>query len=246
MAINGVIFDLGNTLLHFKGNWPEVARDADGAMVESLVNGGLDLDQDRFAQDFRRRLTAYYVEREHEFIELTTAYILKALLKEYGYPSVSDELVEQALESLYQESQAYWEPEEDTSSTLAVLKDLGYRLGVISSASDDGDVQRLVDKADVRPFLDFVISSAACGIRKPNPKIFEIALEHWGFTPEEVVMVGDTLGADVLGGKNAGIYTIWITRRADVPGNRAHQDTIKPDAVIQALEELPRLLANLP
>ena len=245
MAFKGVIFDLGNTLLHFDGDLLEALKLADESMVECLLTDGIELDQNRFAQDFRDRLNTYYIEREHEFVELTTAYILRNVLADFGYPSVPDDLVAQALECLYQESQAYWLPEKDTCSTLLVLKDQGYRLGVISNASDDADVQNLIDKAEIRSFLDFVLSSAACGIRKPDPKIFQLALEHWEFLPQEVVMVGDTLGADVLGGQNAGLFTVWITRRADTPGNRADLVTIQPDATIETLAELPALLETL-
>jgi putative hydrolase of the HAD superfamily len=125
---------------------------------------------------------------------------------------------------------------------------------VISNAGDDADVQHLVDKIGVRSCLDFVITSAACGIRKPDPQIFQIALDHWDFLPGQVAMhwdflpgqvamVGDTLNADVLGGQNSGLYTVWVTRRADTTANRAHQDAIRPDAVIDTLAELPGLLA---
>jgi FMN phosphatase YigB (HAD superfamily) len=58
-------------------------------------------------------------------------------------------------------------------------------------------------------------------------------------------MVGDTLGADILGAYNAGIYSIWITRHAESPANRAHADTIQPDAKIESLEDLYPLLACL-
>ena len=246
MAIRGLIFDLGNTLMYFAGDWPEVFMVADKAMVKYLVQAGCDLDEDRFALDFRDQLRAYYVSREQEHVELTTAHILKDLLTEYGYPAVSDQVVDRALESFYQETQTYWLPEQDTLTTLASLKSQDYHLGVISNASDDADVQNLVDKAEVRPYLDFVLSSASCGIRKPNPEIFNIALNHWGFSPQEVAMVGDTLDADVLGGKNAGLYTIWITRRVSPSANPAKQDHIKPDATIQTLAELPVLLKDLP
>jgi putative hydrolase of the HAD superfamily len=246
MAIKGLIFDLGNTLMYFAGDWPEVFMVADKAMVKYLVQTGCDLDQDRFALEFRDQLREYYVAREQEHVELTTAHILKNLLTEHGYPSVPDQVVERALESFYQETQAYWLPEQDASATLAALKSQDYHLGVISNASDDADVQNLVDKAEVRPYLDFVLSSASCGIRKPNPEIFNIALKRWGFSPQEVAMVGDTLDADVLGGKNAGLYTIWITRRVGVSPNPAKLDHIQPDATIQTLAELPALLADIP
>ena len=57
-----------------------------------------------------------------------------------------------------------------------------------------------------------------------------------------VAMVGDTLGADILGAQNADIYSIWITRRADNPANQAHADTIKADMKIATLKELTKRL----
>ncbi len=60
--------------------------------------------------------------------------------------------------------------------------------------------------------------------------------------PKQVAMVGDTLGADILGARNAGMFGIWVTRRSDTAGNRAHQDTIRPDAVVGNISELPGLL----
>jgi putative hydrolase of the HAD superfamily len=102
-----------------------------------------------------------------------------------------------------------------------------------------------VDNAGIRGYFDFVLSSAACGIRKPNPSIFEVGLEHWRLVPSEAVMVGDTLGADILGARNAGIYSIWITRRADRPSNRDHAGTILPDDQIETLAELPEKLDSM-
>jgi FMN phosphatase YigB (HAD superfamily) len=58
-------------------------------------------------------------------------------------------------------------------------------------------------------------------------------------------MVGDTLGADILGAQNAGMFAIWVTRYADAPGNRNHRETIHPDATIETIRELPDLLKQL-
>jgi FMN phosphatase YigB (HAD superfamily) len=56
-------------------------------------------------------------------------------------------------------------------------------------------------------------------------------------------MVGDTLGADILGANNLGIASVWINRRVVMrPDNLAHDDTILPKATISALSELPGLL----
>lgn len=241
-----ILFDLGNTLLYFDGQWPEVIMRADRSLLAALQAQGLDLDPEKFVGEFRARLNAYFIERDSEFIEHTTAYILQNLLQEWGFSLLNEDNLEIALREMYTISQSHWHVEADTLETLERLQNAGYHMGIVSNASDDADVQALVDKAGIRGYFDYVLSSAACGIRKPNPTIFEIGMGHWGtIKPKEAVMVGDTLGADILGAKNAGLFSVWITRQADKPGNRDHLDTIQPDATITTLAELPQLLNSL-
>jgi len=244
-SLNAILFDLGSTLVYFDGSWPDVLRNGNDALLNSLLSSGLDLDRRSFGAEFQARMQTYWSQRDTEFIEYSTAYILRSLLTEMGYPSVSEGLIRQALSAMYAVSQAHWKPEADAAPTLQALRAAGYCLGIISNAGDDADVQRLVDQGQLRSYFDFVISSAAMGIRKPNPRIFQLALDHWGLAPEQAAMVGDTLGADILGAHNAGLFSIWITRRADVKANRAHLDTIRPHATISALSEIPGLLQAL-
>jgi putative hydrolase of the HAD superfamily len=240
-----LIFDLGSTLIYFDGNWSKIYSQANAELLRYLKAAGLNLDGEAFLKEFSARLEKYYAEREAEFIEYTTAYNLRALLAEWGYPEVPDAVIEPALEAMYSISQAYWKPEADAAPTLKKLREQDYLLGLISNAADDADVQALVDKANLRPYFEIILSSAAVGIRKPHPRIFEMALEALEATPSSVAMVGDTLGADILGAQNSGIFSIWITRRADVPANRAHSDTINPDATVGSLREIPDLLEDL-
>ena len=244
-SFKALLFDLGGTLLYFDGTWPEVFAKADHQLYAKLEQSGVDLEEHEFIAEFRGRLNAYYVQRESEFIEHTTSYILRTLLAEKGYPDISEDIMQPALAEMYAVSQAYWKTEEDALSTVQTLKAEGYHLGIVSNAGDDADVQTLVDNAQLRPYFDFVLSSAACGIRKPNPRIFQIGLDRWGLAPSETAMVGDTLGADILGAKNAGIFSIWISRRADSPDNRNHLDTIMPDSEIEKLSQIPALLTDL-
>ncbi len=240
-----LLFDLGNTLIYFDGAWPEVFAQAQQELLGQLSEAGVSLDAPEFLKRFEGKLNDYYRERESEFIEHTTAYVLRTVLAEFGHTQVPEEALRASLKKMYAVSQAHWIPEEDCHAALDALKAKGYKMGILSNAGDDADVQTLVDKANLRSYFDFALSSAACGIRKPNPRIFQIALERLGVAPDEAAMIGDTLGADILGARNAGIFSIWITRRADSPGNRDHLDTITPDAKVKTLEELPALLARL-
>jgi HAD superfamily hydrolase (TIGR01509 family) len=239
-----VLFDLGDTLIYFDGDWSEVFAEARQAMLISLQGAGLDLGQE-FIDDFYARMLDYYQQRDEEFIEYTTHYILRTALSDWGYGNTPDEVLSQALVGLHAVTQAHWHPEADALPTLQALRQMGYRLAMISNAADDPNTQVLVDKLGARPYLEFVMSSASQGIRKPNPKIFLATLEKMGTVPERSVMVGDMLGADILGAHNAGIFAIWITRRADKAANRAHADTIRPDAQVATLSELPGLMERL-
>ena len=243
--LQAVLFDAGNTLIYFQGNPLEAFAESDRTLINTLHAAGLKLDENAFLAQFRLRLEQYYAERETEFIEYTTAYILRTCLAEWGYPDIPETLLRKALADMYAVTQARWQPEDDALPTLEALRRQGYRLGLISNAADDADVQVLIDKARLRPYLEIILTSAAAGIRKPNPRIFQAALDFLGIRSEKAAMVGDTLGADILGAKNAGIYAIWITRRANTPANLAHQFTIQPDATINTLSELPGLLETL-
>lgn len=239
-----VLFDLGDTLMYFDGSWPQVFAEARQALLHSLQQAHLPLEQG-FLDDFYARMQAYYRERETEFIEHTTRYVLRNTLAQWGYPGQPAEVIEQALAAMHTITQAHWVPEPDALPALERLQALGYRMALISNGADEPNTQVLVDKGGFRPFFEVILSSAAEGIRKPNPKIFCTALERMGVAARQAVMVGDTLGADILGARNAGIFSIWITRRADTPANRAHADTIHPDARVATLEALPDLLEAL-
>lgn len=237
-----LLFDLGNTLLFFDGYWPDIFTQSHGVLIDTLINSGYKFDRSRFIEDFSARLKEYYTAREIEFIEHTTGIILRDLLKKYGYDEVSYEAIHGFLDQMYAVTQDYWKIEDDAIQTLAILKEKGFRLGILSNAGYDRDVQTLVDRTGLRPFFEQIITSAAVGIRKPHPRIFKVAMDSFHTSPSQTLMIGDTLGADVLGAFNAGLSSVWITRRANTVDNRAHENTIQADAIINKLSELPAIL----
>ena len=243
---DAVLFDLGNTLIYFDCDDESVFARMDAAMVDSLQASGLKLDHGTFLKQYRERLERYEAERDSELIEHSTTFIIRSLLTEAGLVQPAQSVIKTAMRARYAVSQAYWKLEEDTYPVLEALRAQGYRLGIVSNASDDDDVQTLIDNARLRAYFDVIVTSAAQGIRKPNPRIFLDVLARLGVAPERAAMVGDTLGADILGAQNAGLLAIWITRRANKAANRDHLDTIQPDEAITALSELPAILIRFP
>ena len=83
-------------------------------------------------------------------------------------------------------------------------------------------------RMDVDSKLDHVLVSEDLGIRKPDPRIFERALELTGVQPSESVMIGDSLQADIAGAASIGIGTIWINGH----DNSLDEATHKPDEIV--------------
>jgi HAD superfamily hydrolase (TIGR01662 family) len=168
---------------------------------------------------------------------------LQELLQQKGLPDIPAAVVRTALDAMYSITQQNWYLETDTLPTLKTLQGLGYRLGMISNTSDDKNVQQLVDRWELRPFFETIITSAGCGIRKPDERIFQLALDHFGVPAEQIAMVGDSLEADIQGANLVGMYSIWITRRVDLP--EEGELTIQPQAALPKLDLIPALLADI-
>lgn len=239
-----VLFDLGHTLLRFDAEWPEVRARSSQELVRALNEAGYSVTGDRFIEDLHQRFDQHYAYRENVWKEYTTEGILTGLMRDYGHSNIPAEKLRPAIDAMYAVSQAHWQLEEDAIPMLERLQEEGYRLGIISNAGDDQDVQTLIDQSGIRGYFDIIIVSAAAGIRKPAPDIFHMALKHWQAAPQQAVMIGDTLNADVLGAQNVGMCNVWITRRAERPDNLAFQETIRPDAAIETLSALPELLKS--
>ncbi len=235
-----IIFDLGNTLIYFDGCYPRMMPYACQAFWQFFQQAGIALPQAEFTAEMQQVEEENMQARDLDHVERPTRPLLRHLLEKYGVNNLDEDLLRQAVAASYAVSQACWHPEADALPILQALKARGHRMGIVSNAGDDDDVQFLVDKAALRPMMDFVISSAAFGWRKPLPVIFEAALAHWGAHPSQAVMVGDRLEADVAGAHSMGMKGIWINRR--VAANYTTDD-IKHHAPDWTIDSLDALLA---
>ena len=238
--IEAILFDLGNTLLYFDGDFPTVLKLARQAACDALIEYGIHMEREVFLDQFADMMAKNHARREDDWIEYTTTQLLQTVLAQTGV-SAPPLIIQTALRAFYAVTQCSWLPEKDAFSTLNDFHQRGYSLGILSNAAEDWDVQMLVDKAGLRPFLDFVLTSAAIGVRKPSPETFRAAFSHWDFPPEQIAMVGDTLNADILGANQLGMFSVWITRRVKNLGEQ-NDDRLRPNAVIKNLTELRRVL----
>jgi HAD superfamily hydrolase (TIGR01549 family) len=200
--------------MYERANWDSITAQADEALTNYLREQGMELNLSTFPREFRKRLDKYFRKREKDLLETTYSFVLRDVLEDKGYNDLSDGIIRGALDRLFAVTQTNWALEGDTLQTLKKLEADGYRMGLISNAGDDEDVQQLARRFGIAQYFDFILTSAACSYRKPHRRIFELALSNWYFLPSEAVMVGDNLDADVRGAQSVGLYAIWISRRA--------------------------------
>jgi 2-haloalkanoic acid dehalogenase type II len=126
----------------------------------------------------------------------------------------------------------------DTRSALDRLRP-HFAIGVVSNADDDHLLQALTDNglADEGLFA-FILSSEGARSYKPRRRIFEEAAARFGLPPEDVLYVGDSPIADVLGARSAGMPVAWINRL----GAQRPERVPEPDLEIADLTVLADLL----
>ena len=229
--------------MYERANWGAITAQADDALTNYLLAEGMELNLSTFPREFRKRLDKYFKKREKDLLETTYSFVLRDVLEDKGYRDVPDGIIRGGLDRLFAVTQTNWVLEGDTLQTLKKLETDGYRMGLISNAGDDQDVQQLARRFGIAQYFDFILTSAACSYRKPHRRIFELALSNWYFLPSEAVMVGDNLDADIRGAQSVGLYAIWISRRA---GRRTEEQlSVQPDASLSTLRELPPILDRL-
>lgn len=119
-----------------------------------------------------------------------------------------------------------------------VLENLNYaglKLGIISNFY--GNVEALCQEFGYMPYLNVILDSAVVGLKKPDPKIFALAVEKLAVSsPDQVAFVGDSFERDMMPAKAAGMKTYWLLgdQRKDPP------QASQVDVVLHSLEDLLR------
>ena len=214
-AVRAILYDAGRTLVRPRPEAPEIWD----FLAHQL---GLDLARERqlpdvghfyYARLGQDGLGAY--DSDERARSFWGAYYAQALI-DAGVDLPRPELLSagDALYDWYQRPEQ-WEPYPETLEALGRTHERGLVQGVVSDWGTD--LVSLLHAHDVTRHLDFVVASAAVGTAKPHPDIFRFALARADLKPAEVVYVGDSYVADVLGARAAGIAAVLIDREGRAP-----------------------------
>jgi putative hydrolase of the HAD superfamily len=192
MKTRAVFLDALGTLVELEPPWTRLAcalGDARDAPVEAAM----------------RKEMAYYREHAHEAVDDEAL----AELRERCAALLSRELGRE-VDVATMMSAIRFHPAADARPALSRLRELGLKLVCVSNW--DVSLPQVLDDAGIGPLLDGVVTSAGAGARKPDPAIFNAALELAGCEPGEALHVGDTPEEDVAGAEAAGISALLLDR----------------------------------
>jgi putative hydrolase of the HAD superfamily len=242
--IRGVILDYGSTLITFEGDIAEVRTRAHRALYDALRGEGLALRGQPFLERLARNFDENDRKRAVDHLEPTAFAVLGATLREEGVPPQSAERLRRALRAMYAVYESHWKLYPDSLAALEKIRSAGLRMAMLSNASDADNVRRMLAGHRLESFFDPVVISAAIGIRKPDPRAFQPILSAWNLPAREIVMVGDQLGADILGARNLGLRTIWLTTEENSPSNKPLRRKISADAQVKTIGDAAALLVH--
>jgi HAD superfamily hydrolase (TIGR01662 family) len=231
--IQGVIFDVGGTLIYSNDNHFEHANAWAAATFLRLQ--GFQLDAEKFTEQLVTfRKTSPKADAELRQIN-TTAEHLQTVSGHFGL-HLSPEL-------LLRLEQAFITPEAHGAIPIPdiqeVVRELHGRvkLAVISNTRSHILIEETVKHLGLRGCFDPFVTSVNSGYRKPSPRIFQNVLDVWKIPPEQVVMIGDSPSNDVAGAKTVGMKTIWL--KVDSSETEAHRADAVAEMPKDILEILP-------
>lgn len=207
--VTDVFFDLDHTLWDFEKNSALTFK-------KILTKNGVDVRLHDFLEVYVPSNLAFWkLYREEKITKEELRYQrLKSVFDTLGL-MVSDELINKLADEYIQYLSSYNHLFPNTIEILEYLKPK-YKLHIITNGFQEIQ-DRKMENAKIHSYFENVINSEMAGVKKPNPAIFQLALNSAGVASENSIMIGDSLEADILGAKALGFHALHFNAHNEQP-----------------------------
>ena len=245
-SLKAILYDFDDTLIDWSGctrHWRDISQQHI-SLVFSYVKSNIYplADSHKFCETFHKLTFQAWTEAKQT---LRTPHIGQLLMDTCANLGVPRRILKvNDLMDAYQ-----WEPVDgvipfpDTIDVLRNFDNMGIKQGLVTNAYTPMTMRwREVESYGFDQYLvrERCISAADIGYLKPDPRIFEAALERLELQPNEVVFVGDSREADIAGAQNFGMKAILrvnpYSTRTNMPSVFPYK--IVPDAEISSLQDI--------
>ena len=211
-----ILFDYGQTLVN--------EQKFDGVKGTEAVL--------QYATKNKYNLTAEQIQREAGRINqelgrfdpatrhLTQVEVPNVMFSPYLYESQGIEvpLSTEEIDKIFWDAASPGVPTEGVGLFLEFLRERGIRTGVISNISyAQAVVANRIHEMIPDHAFEFILTSSQYVFRKPNERIFRLALEKAGLPAEDVWYIGDQYECDIKGAAAAGMTSVWYVGAIDLP-----------------------------
>ncbi|MFS4456440.1 YjjG family noncanonical pyrimidine nucleotidase [Maribacter sp. 2304DJ31-5] len=209
--VSDVFFDLDHTLWDFERN---SALTFEKILSQHSIKVGLSEFLDVYVPINFKFWKLY---REEKITKSELRYQrLRSVFDTLGH-EISDDTIHRLSEEYIAHLSSFGHLFPDTIEILNYLRPK-YKLHIITNGFREVQKKKLVN-AKIHSFFDHVVDSEMAGVKKPDPFIFELAMKKARVSPENSIMIGDNLEADIFGAQALGMKTLHFMVNDEPPHN---------------------------
>lgn len=236
--VKGIIFDYGGTLDTGGDHWSYVIEDA-------YRKAGVYIDHDAFRDAYvfaeRELARTLHILPHHTFADLM-AIKIKIEMQELAAGSVVPADFVDTKAPLIADY-CYKAAKESIERAVPVLEELSRRYKLVLVSNFYGNIASVLKDFGIDRFFSKIVESAVVGVRKPDPRIFELGAEAMGLKPEETLVIGDSYRKDIVPAEKAGAQVLWIKGKGWTPEEDAQ---LHPNIIVRLHDVLQLLQGNEP
>lgn len=195
MKYQAVIFDLFGTLVP---NFSEREYHQVVVKMASILSAPEDEFWQLWKASFNQRALGILPDLESQ---------IRSVCRQLGQEVNGDKMREAARVRFDYEKQATI-PRPEAIKTLSALKSRGVKIGLISDCSSE--VPAIWNDLPLAPFFDVTIFSCSVGLRKPDPRIYHLALQQLEVGPENCIYIGDGSSRELPGASEVGMQAAQL------------------------------------
>ena len=206
-SITDIFFDLDHTLWDFE-------RNSRLTFIKIFRENAVETNLEDFLQYYVPLNLEYWkLYREERISKSDLRYQrLKRTFDALDY-KIEDELIDTLSEQYIEHLSSFNHLIPETVEILEYLRPK-YRLHIITNGFQEIQEKKL-KLSNIAGYFDQVVNSEMAGVKKPNPKIFQLALQMANVSSKNSLMIGDNIEADILGAKAVGFNALHYNAHDD-------------------------------
>lgn len=236
MAIRGILFDIGDTLIDATGLHRHTLRKTAKTLSEKKPS----ISAEKFVLAYEEADSDPRLDKLPDLNHLySDERIITRTFQILGLP-LDKPLIRYVFRVYRKELRRNLKPDIPLSALLRTLRgEQGLRLGVVSNGTTKEQLEQL-KRLEIRKFFNPILISQAVGLRKPEPAIFLLAATKWNLPLAQILVVGDRADWEVLGARRAGMKSALTTQF--VKHSSSSRQENKPDFVLDQLSDLIKII----